>query len=181
MIDSLWVSLRSSAVFSDCGKYRYLLTRKVGPNDRAACFIMLNPSMADADRDDPTIRKCLGFARRWGCGWLIVANLFALRATNPAELRRARDPVGPLNRRWIQEAVKCTIRAGHAADQGLVICAWGTVGSYALQDRVVLRWIESVCTPLTLGLTQNGSPRHPLYVPYGAEPVSFVVGGREMP
>jgi hypothetical protein len=179
--DSSWVSLQSSAVFSDCGKYRYLLTRRVGRNDRAACFIMLNPSTADADRDDPTIRKCIGFARRWGCGRLIVANLFALRATNPAELRRARDPVGPLNRTWIEEAVKCTVGAAYAADQGLVICAWGTVGSHAHQDRVALRWIESVCTPQTLGLTQDGSPKHPLYVPYGAEQVSFVVGSREMP
>src|SRR5437588_2477108 len=92
---------RGSAVFSPDGRYRYLLTRRLGRSRRVATFIMLNPSTADAINNDPTIRKCVGFARRWGCGLLQVVNLFALRATEPRVLRAAADPVGPENSRWI--------------------------------------------------------------------------------
>jgi hypothetical protein len=95
MKDSPTLSLGRNAVTSECGKYRYLLTRQVGFGDRTAAFIMLNPSTADAVNDDPTIRRCIGLARRWGCGRLVVANLFAIRATDPAEVRKASDPVGP--------------------------------------------------------------------------------------
>ena len=90
----------STAVISGCGTYRYLLTRRAGPGERAAAFILLNPSTADAATDDPTIRRCLGFARRWGCGRFFVLNLFAFRATYPAELRWADDPIGPRARGW---------------------------------------------------------------------------------
>src|SRR5262249_44998661 len=84
-----------SAVISACGRYRYYLCRKLaGGGGRVATFIMLNPSTADAERDDSTIRKCVGFGRRWGCGQLHVVNLFGLRATQPTELRTVGNPVG---------------------------------------------------------------------------------------
>src|SRR3954454_15761859 len=100
MTASLTLSLEQNAVISACGRYRYLLSRQVGPGLRTATFIMLNPSTADATNDDPTIRRCIGFARQWGCGRLAVLNLFAVRATDPAEMKRADDPVGPENRDW---------------------------------------------------------------------------------
>jgi hypothetical protein len=155
-----------SAVFSDCGRYRYYLSRTIGGGGSVATFIMLNPSTADHRVDDPTIRKATGFALRWGCGELHVVNLFAFRATRPAELRKAADPVGADNRAWVRRAV------GLASD-GLVVCGWGIHGKFAGQDEVVLGWIADLCRPMCLGLTRGGHPRHPLYRPYAAELAAF--------
>src|SRR3989449_11540410 len=107
--------MRTDACFSRCGTYRYALWRRwaAGPQ---VLFVMLNPSTADAQRDDPTIRRCIGFARRWGCGGIEVVNLFALRATDPRRLRYTRDPVGPENVAHLARA------AGRAS---LVGAAWG--------------------------------------------------------
>jgi hypothetical protein len=162
-----------SAVISGDGKYRYHLRRPIAPRGRIATFIMLNPSTADAWVDDPTIRKCIGFCQRWGCGELHVANLFAFRATDPAELRQADDPIGPDNCEWVQRIVDITVNRVSPEHRGYVVCAWGTHGSYMDQDRTVLGWIEDVCEPMCLGVTQDGHPRHPLYVPYSAERVAF--------
>jgi hypothetical protein len=95
-----------SAVVSPCGTYRYLLTRQLGAGTRLGTFIMLSPSTADAERDDATIRKCVGFARRLGCAGLQIVNLFALRAADPAALRLADDPVGSENAVWIGRAIR---------------------------------------------------------------------------
>ncbi len=115
---------------------------------------MLNPSTADAERDDPTIRRCAGFARSWGFGGMTVVNLFALRATDPARLRRARDPVGRDNDRHIAAA----------ASAGLVVVAWGVHGRLGERDRAVLALLSG-CRPGCLGTTRGGHPRHPLYLP----------------
>src|SRR4051812_26865304 len=114
----LTLPLEQNAVISACGRYRYLLTRQVGPGPRAATFIMLNPSTADATKDDPTIRRCIGFARQWGCGRLSVLNLFAFRATDPAAMKRADDPVGPENKDWFERILT-------DAGEGRVVCGWG--------------------------------------------------------
>jgi hypothetical protein len=169
-----------TAVISRDGKYRYHLYREVaGDGGPIATFIMLNPSTADHLTDDPTIRKCLGFCRRWGCGELHVVNLFAVRATNPADIRKAVDPVGPDNLDWIERSVAMAMNACNLALRGPVVCAWGTHGSYRDQDLTVLGRIEKICKPRTLGLTRDGHPKHPLYVPYGAELVGFA--GRRFP
>src|SRR5215213_9378089 len=101
--------LTGSALFSACGRYRYLLTRQLGEGAlgqaKMATFIMLNPSTADATRNDPTIRKCIGFAQRWQCDTLQVLNLFAVRATLPRDMKRADDPVGPDNLDWFAQAI----------------------------------------------------------------------------
>ena len=91
--------IERAAVISKCGAYRYSLTRKWSDAPLLS-FVMLNPSTADAKEDDPTIRRCIGFARREGAGGLIVANLYALRSSSPEALWAARDPIGPQNRRW---------------------------------------------------------------------------------
>ena len=104
------------AVLSPCGVYRYLLTRRLGRGAKVATFIMLNPSRADAEKDDATIRKCMGFASRWDCARLQVVNLFALRAADPAALRGVDDPVGPENTAWLGRAIE-------EARKGPVVCA----------------------------------------------------------
>ncbi len=135
------------------GPYRYLLWRRWA-DAASVLFVMLNPSTADALRDDPTIRRCLGYARAWGFGAVEVVNLFAWRATDPRELRRAGDPVGPGNDRVIAEA---------AARNHAVIAAWGLHG--ALLDRGSR--VAALLAPFgarCLGATAAGMPRHPLYL-----------------
>jgi hypothetical protein len=162
-----------SAVISADGKYRYHLRRKLTAGGGIATFIMLNPSTADARVDDPTIRKCIGFCQRWGCGELHVANLFAVRATDPASMRQADDPVGPDNFDWLQRIVNMTVNRVGRCLSGRIVCAWGTHGSHMDQDQRVLGRIEDICKPMCLGVTQDGQPRHPLYVPYSADLVAF--------
>jgi len=118
-------------------------------------FVMLNPSTADAEQDDPTIRRCAGFARAWGFGGMTVVNLFAFRATDPARLRRARDPVGRDNDHHIATA---------ARGAGMVVLAWGVHGALDGRDRVVAALLADV-RPRCLGTTRGGYPRHPLYLP----------------
>jgi hypothetical protein len=167
-------SPKRSALISPGGKYRYHLHRELpGGGRRVATFIMLNPSTADHLVDDPTIRKCIGFCQRWGCGELNVVNLFAVRATDPADMRKASDPVGEDNHEWVRRAVDTTRDFHEPQDAGLVVCSWGTHGSYMDRDLTVLGWIEGLCKPMALGLTRDGHPRHPLYVPYSAELVPF--------
>lgn len=154
----------TSAVISADGKYRYSLMRIWGDEPRAT-FVMLNPSIADAEVDDPTIRRCVGFAKSWKCGGIEVVNLFAYRATNPVELYpppvgRTQDPVGPENNRHIMDA--CTPHRRIS----VVICAWGAAGSYA-DDRIatVKGLLKGVgAEPNCLALTMRGEPRHPLYL-----------------
>ena len=119
--------MNSGALISDCGFYRYWLTRpgrsliaERGP----VLFIMLNPSTADAELDDPTIRRCRGFAESWGCAGLTVANLYAYRATDPAALRLCADPVGPDNDAHLVRLLR---------EHGEAVCAWG---NSAAPDRV---------------------------------------------
>lgn len=160
--------LEQNTVISDCGSYRYLLTRQVGPGERTAVFIMLNPSTADATSDDPTIRRCIGFARKWGCGRLAVLNLFAFRATDPCEMKRAADPVGPENREWFERTLIDDLSIGP------VVCGWGVHGEFMDQDRAVLSWLAEIgIQPMALGLSKDGHPRHPLYLPGDAELVPF--------
>ncbi len=158
-----------AAVLSPCGAFRYLLTRRLGAGTKLATFVMLNPSTADADRDDATIPKCVGFARRWGCAGLQVVNLFAFRATDPADMRKADDPVGPENAAWIGRAIR-------EAGSGPVVCAWGYHGAYRGQDLVILRLLKTWrVAPVALQVTKHGQPKHPLYVPYGAQPIIHLV------
>ena len=172
MIGSTTLTLEDNAVVSACGRYRYLLTRQVGPGSRTATFIMLNPSTADAANDDPTIRRCIGFSRQWGCDRLLVLNLFAFRATDPAVMKRAEDPVGPENREWF-------FRALSNSPGCLAVCAWGVHGEHWGQDRTVLGWLsEAGVTPVALGVTRDGHPRHPLYLPKRAEMVPLDVVAR---
>jgi hypothetical protein len=145
----------SSAVLSPDGQYRYLLTREcaAGPG---IIFIMLNPSTADAMADDPTIRRCIRFAVRENAGRLVVVNLFALRATDPRELARHADPVGPRNDEFIRM---------HCLPGVQVVAAWGNGGSLHGRDAEVTAMLSAAGASLTcLGVTGAGQPKHPLYI-----------------
>jgi hypothetical protein len=144
----------STAQFSPCRTYRYTLTRTWG-DEPPAVFVMLNPSTADAMADDPTIRRCKQFARRERCGGLAVVNLFALRATDPRELRGHPDPVGEDNDWHIRE--RC-------APAALIVAAWGAHGSLRGRDRAVTEFLRVEADLRCLGVTASGAPRHPLYV-----------------
>lgn len=150
--------LVSNAVISDCGQYRYVLRRAgelPNPSSSVVLFVMLNPSTADAQFDDPTIRRCRAFARTWGCAGLTVANLYAYRATNPVELKTCPDPVGPDNDKWIGEL---------AIKYRDVVCAWGANADPQRAAEVVRIFRKLKRRLLCLGTTQSGAPRHPLYV-----------------
>lgn len=160
------IDMKKAARISDCGKYRYTLSRVWDVTKGAACFIMLNPSTADADQDDPTIRRCIGFARDWGYGGLHVANLFAFRATDPKDMLAAPDPTGPENDHWILYV------AGISA---LVICAWGYHGYYRGRGGSVRFLLAGAgIEPHALRMTNTGEPGHPLYIPSDTEP--FAIG-----
>lgn len=153
--------MRSSAEFSACRTYRYSLTRSWQTDRSSVLFIGLNPSTADETVDDPTVRRCVGFARRWGFGEVTLANLFAFRSTDPAVLAELSDPIGPGNDDWITKL--CQV-----AD--LIIVAWGARGSLHERDRAVLTRIpEAYC----LGTTKNGAPRHPLYLAADTHPEPY--------
>lgn len=153
-----------SAVISACGLYRYLLQREWLGGYGRALFVMLNPSTADATQDDPTIRRCIGFAKAWGCAGLEVVNLYAYRATKPADMLAAGDPIGPANDSHIRAAA-------HRAK--VIVAAWG---ANAARDRsVAVRSLLSDHTMHALGLTKDGHPRHPLFVRGDAQLISFGV------
>lgn len=148
-----------AAIISGCGRYRYSLTRQWG-DEPLLPFVMLNPSTADADIDDPTIRRCIGFARREGAGGIIVANLFGLRATDPRELMLAGDAFGPNNEEHIWN-LACKAHATYMP----IVCAWGERGDLMGAARRAMGLMVLAMAPMVcLGRTAHGHPRHPLYV-----------------
>ena len=152
----------NGAVFSADRKYRYVLWRTW--SDAPPCnFIMLNPSTADEVKNDPTVERCERRARAMGFGGLVVTNIFAFRSTDPEALRFVDDPVGPDNDHEILE---------QARRSGMAIVAWGTHGSYRSRGMEVRRLLGSLDL-YCLGVTSQGYPRHPLYVPYSQKPILF--------
>lgn len=160
--------IHRDAIISDCGRYRYRLERIWDESLPVLVWVMLNPSTADASIDDPTIRRCISFAKAWGYGGIVVVNLFALRATNPKALNifAPDDPIGPLNNDHILEAV-----AG-----GDVICAWGASVPEYWRHRpagVVQIMREHGARLHHLGLTKDRHPRHPLYLAGDTKPTRW--------
>ena len=157
-------ALERSAEISPCGRYRYSLVRSWNPAGKRVCFVMLNPSVADAAIDDPTLKAILAMARALGFGSLVVVNLFAWRETDSTKLAGVAEPVGPLNDAAILAA---------AAESALVVCAWGTKGDLLGRDRVVYGMLASRM-PQALRMTKMGHPEHPLYIPRDVSPVPFI-------
>lgn len=149
------------------GAYRYLLWRTWDQARPRLLWVLLNPSTADGETDDPTLRSCKEFSYRWGYGGLEIINLFAFRATDPRTLQREPDPIGPENDRYIAAA---------ATDANGIIVAWGALGSFRQRDREVLALLSrQFAQPLRcLGSVQNGCPRHPLYVARSTSPELYL-------
>ena len=142
----------AGAIFSPDRKYRYKLWRTWDPSKPVCAFIMLNPSTADEYELDPTVRRCVNYAKKWGYGGLVVGNIFALKSTNPKALYRETDPVGPDNNCHLWEI-------SHNA--AFTIVAWGAHGALLNRGKEVLRLIpEAQC----LKMTKDGHPQHPLYL-----------------
>lgn len=148
------IDARLVATFDPSRAYRYSLWRRVGEGESVCLFVMLNPSTADETQDDPTIRRCMAFAKAWGYGMLAVGNLFAYRATDPKELKGGFDPVGPGN-------IVAMIHLMRRSD--CIVAAWGSHGrDRETPIRNMLRFGGREVNHL--GLTKQGEPRHPLYV-----------------
>jgi hypothetical protein len=156
LFDSATVS-----IFSRDEHYRYALWRNWSPNAGQALFIGLNPSTADQEINDPTIRRCIAYAKNWGYGGVLVGNLFAYRATLPQNLRKTSRPVGPDNEKWL-------LKMASAAD--LVIACWGNHGSHLNQDQSIQQLLPELHC---LKLNSTGAPAHPLYLKKSLRPSPF--------
>ena len=153
------MDMERDAVISDCGRYRYLLRRTWDHDRQRALFIMLNPSTADAEIDDATIRSCIRLCKSWGYGSFEVVNLFGWRATDPKELQKSPNPVGQANYACAEAAInRCDV----------CICAWGANKLTGRQPDKILELITAR-RPVAycLGTTKAGHPKHPLYIKTG--------------
>jgi hypothetical protein len=145
------------AVFSDCRTWRYTLYRIWDTGLPQHAFIGLNPSTATELDDDPTIRRCMNFVKSWGGGGLIMLNAFAVRATDPRNMKAHKDPVGPENDEWMLQVSKFV-----DIGCGSMIAAWGTHCTHLDREAKLKRLFRGKL--YHLGLTKNGHPRHPLYL-----------------
>lgn len=152
----------STAVYSDCERYRYSLSRVWDAGGRHVVFVMLNPSTATEVQNDPTVERCERRARTLGFGSFTVTNIFAWRDTDPRAMKAASDPIGPANDAAITDASK-------AAD--MIIAAWGTHGAHLGRGAQVAALLRGLGGPLYhLGLSKAGHPKHPLYIAYTEQP-----------
>lgn len=152
----------SEAVYSDCEKYRYALTRVWDDSARRVMFVMLNPSKANEIANDPTVERCERRARALGYGAFRVTNIFAWRDTDPYTMRKAAKPIGPENHRTL-------VSGAEWADD--IIAAWGAHGEHLEQGDAMRDLLRATGAPLYhLGLTKAGHPRHPLYISYQTQP-----------
>jgi hypothetical protein len=151
--------LNIGAIISDDEKYRYQLWRIWDYEKPLALWIMLNPSTADGNFDDPTIRRCIKFTHDWGFGGLYVGNLFAYRATNPKELKNIIDPIGEDNIEHLYLMKnKCS----------KIICAWGNSFLKKI-NYTFLKQEKLFC----LGINKSGEPKHPLYLKSDIKLIDF--------
>lgn len=153
---------RQGAEISDDGQYRYRLYREWDAQKPTLAFLMLNPSTADGSEDDPTIRRCINYAKDWGFGRLEVANLFALRSPDPDQLTEHPNPVGPENNEYVENVC-------YQADK--VIAAWGANGGLMDRGPMVTEMVDEIL--YALDTTKDGHPVHPLYQPADAVPEVF--------
>ncbi len=171
-MDSLFNDIEKGAEISECGKYRYRLWRIWDKSKAMVMFLMLNPSTADAMLDDPTVRRCIGFAKSWGYGGIVVCNLFAYRATNPKELLKVCDPMGQYNIYHIQKAID---------ESDLVIYAWGNGGivrelfcRHRSFEKLKFGYCFDNHKGYYLKLSKDGTPCHPLYLKSDLSPINYL-------
>ena len=151
--------MKKHAVISQDNKYRYQLSRIWDDEKPSVLFIMLNPSTADADVDDPTIRRVVNFAKSWGYGGVFVANLFAFRSTDPKALKHIGDPFGEENIAHVQLLIGLTDK---------VVYAWGN-------NQKEPEWLcNLVGTPYCIDISKKGIPKHPLYLKSNLQPQLYI-------
>jgi hypothetical protein len=153
---------RPVAVFSPCRRYRYTLWREWIGGDGYAMVVGLNPSTADEVQNDPTVRRCIAYAKSWGFGGLCMTNLFAFRATDPQDMKAVADPIGPDNDRHLLDCAR------HA---GVVVAAWGEHGVHLDRAAAVTQLLGDLHY---LRMNQSGQPGHPLYLPKALRPVRWI-------
>ena len=151
--------MKNTAKLSKCRKYRYALWRTWDDSKPYVMFVGLNPSTADETTDDPTLTRCINFAKSWGYGGVCMANLFAFRATEPADMKASNDPIGSDNNHWLRSLSK---------DAVIVVAAWGNDGGYLQRSRQVTQLIPNMHC---LKLNKSGEPAHPLYQAAKLQPV----------
>jgi hypothetical protein len=152
------------ATFSPCREYRYSLWRKWGPGPEQgsyAMFVGLNPSTANETQDDPTVRRCIAFAKAWGYSGMFMTNIFAYRATDPEEMKAVAEPVGQENDDTLRRL---------AQGAGVVVAAWGVHGTHAGREEAVRAMLPGIHC---LKLTKHGAPGHPLYLKKTLVPIPF--------
>lgn len=164
MTEFRFADRRKGATFSDDREYRYKLWREWEANTRSILWLMLNPSTADEETLDPTLRRCRNYSRTWGYGRMWIGNLFALRSTDPENLYDHDDPVGPRNNHHLRDM---------AEKSDTIIVAWGAHGDLNDRHRDVLDLLEDQDTLYCLGWTKEGHPVHPLYQPKDVELKQF--------
>lgn len=148
-------------IFSPCRKYRYTLWREWPGGEGYAMFLCLNPSTADEIQDDPTVRRCINYAKAWGYAGFFMMNIFAYRATDPRDMKAVADPVGPDNDKHLLRV---------ASGAGVVVAAWGTHGTHNGREAEILKLIPTLHC---LKLTKDNHPAHPLYLKKELVPVPF--------
>jgi hypothetical protein len=151
--------LKNTAKLSECRSYRYALWRTWDSSKPLVMFVGLNPSTADETSDDPTLTRCINYAKSWGYGGVCMANLFAFRATEPTDMKASDDPIGTENNQWLQKLAK---------DAALVVAAWGNDGSYLKRSEQVKELLPNL---YCLKLNKSGEPAHPLYQAAKLKPV----------
>lgn len=165
--------MERGAIISSCGLYRYGLWRVWDRSKPKAMFMMLNPSTADADNDDPTIRRCIAFAKSWGYGSIYVCNLFAFRSTDPKGLISCNDPIGDDN------IIHLRILALNVE---IIVCAWGnsSIVDRLLSKREWYRPFENIKGDKLryLALSNDGTPKHPLYLKGDLTPQKLIIKRR---
>ncbi len=154
-----------SAIIDKSKKYRYFLERRWGLDaENVINFILLNPSTADATSDDPTVKACIEFAKRWKFDGIMITNLFAFRATDPAKMKSCQSPHGFQNDKFIKSVAK---------KSKMVVVAWGNHGTHCARDKEVLKILRAINQPFCLGITKSGNPKHPLYIKRTTKPKLF--------
>lgn len=149
-----------AAIFSEDRFYRYTLTRAWDTEKPFGVYIGLNPSTADENKLDPTLRRVWRYMEREGCGGMVIVNLFAFRATDPRAMIAAGDPIGEDNDHWIDQVI-------NYVTTGPILCGWGTHGRYLGRSAQVKQTLPEGRT-FRLALTKDGEPGHPLYLPSAA-------------
>ena len=151
--------MKTAAEFSKCRKYRFALWRTWDEKKPYALIIGLNPSTADEIKNDPTITRCINFAKSWGYGGVCVANLFAYRATIPKDMMRVKKPIGTENDAWLSQLEK---------NAGIVVAAWGNDGSHLGRAEEIKKMFPNLHC---IKMNKSGEPAHPLYLKADLKPV----------